>query len=150
MKSLDDRVGSVPFGLRSEGLNQPSDYQADSRENDGKLFEVQVGDPVPPSNLPPVVNAGADFLTTTGTNVALQGVVTDDGLPSGAAVTQLWSVDPSSPLTDVTFVDPVVPSTGATFGTPGTYVLLLTADDTEFTRRHVHYQTPMRENRFTE
>jgi hypothetical protein len=124
-----DSGGTLSFFI----VDRAVDNGADSKENDGKLFEVQVGDPVPPSNLPPVATAGADFLTTAGTNVALQGVVTDDGLPSGATVTQLWSVDPSSPLTDVTFVDPAVPSTGTTFGTPGTYVLLLTADDTELT-----------------
>jgi hypothetical protein len=114
-------------------VDRAVDNGADSNENDGKLFEVQVGDPVPPSNLPPVVNAGADFVTTAGTNGALQGLVIDDGLPTGATVTQLWGVDPSSPLTDVTFADPTVPSTDATFGTAGTYVLLLTADDTELT-----------------
>jgi hypothetical protein len=122
-----DTAGELSFFIVDRGVDNGNN----PNENDGRMFEVQVGDPAPPSNLPPVVNAGPDFLTNADTNVTLQGVVVDDGLPAGATVTQLWTIDPASPNSDVTFSDPTLTSSEATFGTAGTYILVLTANDTD-------------------
>ena len=86
----------------------------------------------PPVNQAPAVNAGPDqTITLPTTSVSLSGSVSDDGLPAGAAVTAAWSVvsGPGS----VIFADANAPSTTATFSTLGTYVLRLTAGDTELT-----------------
>ena len=81
------------------------------------------------ANLAPVVNAGADQTVTLPCTASLSGSVTDDGKPVGATVTSKWSFV-SGPGT-VTFAAATSLSTTATFSTAGTYVLRLTADDTE-------------------
>jgi hypothetical protein len=60
--------------------------------------------------------------------VSLDGTVTDDGLPSGASVSTVWTVQ-SGPDGAV-FADPNAVDTTVTFVNEGTYELLLTADDT--------------------
>jgi hypothetical protein len=60
--------------------------------------------------------------------VALDGTITDDGLPDGAAVSAAWSVQ-SGPA-GATFADVNAVDTTVTFVSDGTYVLELTADDT--------------------
>jgi hypothetical protein len=60
--------------------------------------------------------------------VVLDGTVTDDGLPDGAAVSTAWSVQ-SGP-DGATFADVNDVDTTVTFVSDGTYVLELTADDT--------------------
>src|SRR4030095_9792594 len=57
--------------------------------------------------------------------------VSDDALPRGATVTVNWSF--FSGPGNVTFADANATTTTATFSAPGTYVLKLTANDTEFT-----------------
>ena len=79
--------------------------------------------PPPPDNQAPVVDAGPD---KTMLLVALDGTVSDDGLPSGT-VTVTWS-KVSGPGT-VTFGSPNTIDTWASFSHPGTYVLRLTASD---------------------
>src|SRR5262249_16789606 len=61
--------------------------------------------------------------------VTLNGKVTDDGLPLGSSVTQQWSKlsGPGS----VTFSAPTQPVTQATFSSAGTYLLQLTATDSQ-------------------
>lgn len=81
------------------------------------------------ANLAPVVNAGADQTVTLPNSASLSGSVTDDGKPVGATVTSLWT-KVSGPGT-VTFATATALSTTATFSVAGTYVLRLTADDTE-------------------
>ena len=85
----------------------------------------------PPANEAPEVDAGADQSITLPINsVALNGTVTDDGLPDDpppAAVTLTWTQD-SGPGT-VTFDDANAEDPTATFSAAGTYVLRLTADD---------------------
>ncbi|HEU4768602.1 MAG TPA: RHS repeat-associated core domain-containing protein [Pyrinomonadaceae bacterium] len=83
------------------------------------------------ANLAPVVNAGADQTVTLPSTASLSGSVTDDGKPVGAVVTSTWS-KVSGPGT-VTFATASALSTTATFSIEGTYVLRLTADDTEYT-----------------
>ncbi len=86
----------------------------------------------PNANMVPTVEAGANQTTHFPTNsVSLSGTVSDDGKPSGAAVTQTWSMT-SGPGT-VTFGDANAAATTATFSTTGTYLLRLTATDTQFT-----------------
>ncbi len=57
--------------------------------------------------------------------------MSDDGKPVGATVTSTWT-KVSGPGT-VTFANATALSTTATFSVEGTYVLRLTADDTEYT-----------------
>ena len=83
----------------------------------------------PVVNTAPVVNAGTDDTIRLPANTAaLDGTVSDDGQPAGAAVSTAWSVSsgpPGATITDVNAVDTTV-----TFVSEGTYVLMLTADDT--------------------
>lgn len=81
----------------------------------------------PPTNQPPVVNAGADQTITLPATATLTGTVTDDGLPTGGAVTNTWT-QASGPGT-VTFGNATSASTTASFDQAGTYVLRLTASD---------------------
>ncbi|HKW77803.1 MAG TPA: IPT/TIG domain-containing protein [Candidatus Limnocylindria bacterium] len=82
-------------------------------------------------NTPPVVNAGPDLQITLPSLATLNGTVTDDGLPQGAPLTVAWS-KLSGPGT-VTFSTPQAAVTTAAFSSPGSYVLRLSATDTEFT-----------------
>lgn len=96
------------------------------------------------SNAPPTVDAGDDqyeWFGHTGTEgkvtIALDGDVSDDGLPAGGTLTRLWTqVSPSSP----TYIDPngLILATGQTantddvsfdISTTGTYVFQLKGDD---------------------
>ncbi len=80
-------------------------------------------------NRPPTVNAGTDQSVFLGDPVALNGTVTDDGLPEPANVTTRWS-RVSGPGT-VNFANASVVDATATFSAPGNYVLRLTANDGE-------------------
>ncbi len=83
-------------------------------------------------NQPPVVSAGPNLTISLPTNSALlNGSVLDDGLPVGGTVTQSWS-EISGP-TAVSFATPTQPQTSATFSQAGTYVLQLTASDSQLT-----------------
>ncbi len=81
---------------------------------------------VPSANQPPTVNAGADATVAAGSMLALSGVASDDGQPSGSLTTQ-WSVvsGPGS----VTFGSASALATSAVFSAAGSYVLRLTASD---------------------
>ena len=67
----------------------------------------------------------------TGAGLKLNGTVTDDGLPSGGTLTTTWT-KVSGPGA-VTFANAGAASTSATFADAGTYVLRLTANDSELT-----------------
>lgn len=79
-------------------------------------------------NEPPVVNAGADQTVVLPDAVSLRGTATDDGRPSGSALTVAWS-KVSGPGT-VAFASPDRAVTTASFSAEGVYVLYLTASDT--------------------
>ena len=82
------------------------------------------------SNLPPTVNAGLDQTIFLPNDATLDGTATDDGFPDPpATVTTTWSKT-SGPGT-VTFGDSSQVNTTATFSEAGTYVLRLTADDSD-------------------
>ena len=102
------------------------DNNQNPNENDGLMFEISF-----PNNNVPVVDAGVDQTIVTN-NTALDGTVTDDGLPSPpGAVTTSWS-QISGPGT-ATFADASAVDTTVTFSVTGTYVLRLSADDSELT-----------------
>lgn len=88
-------------------------------------------------NAQPVVNAGVDQEVELPTDdpdiiVILDGSATDDGLPDPPAdLTYLWTKI-SGPGT-VVFADATDPTTTATIDAVGTYVLRLTADDSNRT-----------------
>jgi RHS repeat-associated protein len=84
-----------------------------------------------PVNQPPVVSAGLNQTITLPTNtVTLNGSATDDGLPNNTLIIQ-WSLV-SGPAT-VTFSSPNTAVSQATFTVAGTYVLQLSASDTQYT-----------------
>lgn len=70
---------------------------------------------------------GAVIAATNG--IILSASVTDDGVP--AAVTQTWSLV-SGPGT-ATIESPNANTTAVTFSTPGTYIMRISATDTQFT-----------------
>ena len=78
-------------------------------------------------NTPPVVNAGADQTLAQSNTVVLGGAVSDDGVPSGGALTILWS-QLSGPGV-VSFESAGSPATRAIFPGPGTYTLRLSGND---------------------
>ncbi len=83
-------------------------------------------------NQPPTVSAGPDQTISLPTDtVTLQGIATDDGLPSGN-LTVAWSIV-SGPATAV-FGNGGSAETTAQFNATGTYVLRLTASDGELSR----------------
>lgn len=83
--------------------------------------------PAPPTNQAPTVNAGADQTITLPGSAALDGTVSDDGLPPPPALTTTWS-QVSGPGT-VTFATANAVDTTATFSMDGVYILRLTASD---------------------
>ncbi len=118
-------ISTVEFG---EQYNDSIDAQHQRGVNIGLAFYDCLLNP----NHAPVVDAGGDQSITQPTvTVNLAGAVSDDGLPQGSAVTVTWSKN-SGPGT-VTFGNANAASTTATFSAVGTYVLRLTASDTEFT-----------------
>ena len=85
----------------------------------------------PPTNLAPIVNAGTAATITLPAGASLSGSVSDDGLPTGATVTSVWTKSNGPGV--VTFANASSPVTTATFDQAGTYVLRLTANDTLLT-----------------
>ena len=82
-----------------------------------------------PENHAPTANAGADQTITLPEAANLNGSVSDDGLPAGSTLTSTWS-KVSGPG-DVVFSSPGTTTTSATFCASGTYVLRLTASDSQ-------------------
>jgi uncharacterized protein YegP (UPF0339 family) len=115
-------------------FSSDGDYVVRLSADDGELIvsdEVAIHVyPAGTTNQPPIVNAGPDTSTVLTAAVNLDGTVTDDGLPiSPGSVTTTWSK--VSGLGIVTFGDANAMDTTAVFSTDGTYVLRLTADDSQ-------------------
>jgi RHS repeat-associated protein len=72
-----------------------------------------------------------EFAPPPALEVQLRGLVTDDGLPTGAPLTRQWTK--ASGPGEVKFADPDAGLTTASFSQAGTYVLRLTADDSDLT-----------------
>jgi len=81
----------------------------------------------PQTNQTPVVNAGTDQTILLSGSAALDGAVSDDGLPAPPSLSTTWS-QVSGPGT-VTFANAAAVDTTVTFSAIGVYVLRLTADD---------------------
>lgn len=110
----------------------PGDYVLELKVSDGQLFSVDtLAITVIPRNQPPTVEAGPDQEIELPHSAQLNGSVSDDALPRGSTVSVNWSVVSGSG--NVTFADANVAGTTASFSAPGTYILKLTANDTEFT-----------------
>ncbi|HYV11049.1 MAG TPA: PKD domain-containing protein, partial [Pyrinomonadaceae bacterium] len=110
----------------------PGDYVLELKVSDGQLFSTDtLAITVIPRNQAPTVEAGPDQEIELPNSATLNGSVTDDALPRGATVTVNWIV--ASGSGNVTFADANAAQTTATFSAPGTYILKLTANDTEFT-----------------
>ncbi len=86
---------------------------------------------VKPNNKAPVVNAGPDLVITLPGTAILNGTATDDGVPAGSTLSVLWSV--VSGPGQAGFNPQNRAASIASFNTPGTYVLRLTASDSELT-----------------
>jgi YD repeat-containing protein len=87
-------------------------------------------------NQAPIVDAGPNVDLAAVTDVAaLNGNVTDDGLPAGAGLRVTWS-KLDGPGT-VTFGDANAVVTSASFSAPGIYLLNLAADDSAILRNDV-------------
>ncbi len=100
--------------------------------NDGELYAIDFVTIT--LNTKPVVSAGPELSANVNTPVALNGLVTDDGLPNPPGViSSTWSLV-SGPGT-VTFADPNAQATTATFSSAGVYTLQLTATDGAVTVR---------------
>ena len=83
------------------------------------------------ANEPPTVTAGNDQTVTLPDVAKLSGTSCDDGFPRGSSLVLSWS-KVSGPG-DVAFTKPNSPLTDASFTLAGTYVLRLTAGDSEQT-----------------
>ncbi len=96
-------------------------------ENDGLIYEFSVPG-LGPGNTAPQVSAGPNQTITLPTDViALDGTVTDDGLPNPGIVNTTWTQ--VSGVGTVNFGDANAVDTTATFSAEGTYVLRLAAND---------------------
>ncbi|HYJ87392.1 MAG TPA: RHS repeat-associated core domain-containing protein [Pyrinomonadaceae bacterium] len=124
-----DNAGSAVTTARFSALG---DYVLRLSAGDGAyLISADVGVSVTPQNRPPTANAGPDQTILLSQPAQLDGSASDDGLPSGSALTTVWS-KVSGPGT-VTFTNPNVTVTGAQFSAMGTYVLRLTSSDSMLT-----------------
>ncbi|MFC2073561.1 LamG-like jellyroll fold domain-containing protein, partial [Campylobacterota bacterium] len=120
-------LGDFSFDVGSSGnvvLSRDIGSTSISTSADAVKFEYLPGGSV---NDSPVVDAGSDKTITLPAGTSFDGTVTDDGLP--APYTVQWT-KVSGPGT-VTFSDSNAEDTTASFSEEGTYVLRLTADDTE-------------------
>jgi RHS repeat-associated protein len=97
--------------------------------NGNGVLQITENDvPPPPVNRPPSADAGATHTLTLPSDTAtLEGVASDDGLPTGSTLGTLWTTV-SGPGA-VVYANAGMAATAATFTEPGEYVLKLTASD---------------------
>ena len=130
--------GTVTFGTPSAATTTATfsalgTYVLRLTANDGELSaydDVTVTYQEASTNNPPVVNAGPDQTITLPANATLNGSVTDDGLPNPPGTVTISWTKTSGPGT-VTFGNASAAVTTASFSTSGTYVLRLTANDSQ-------------------
>ena len=127
------------------------DNNSHPEENDGAMFELSAPDLGPITQVPnkaPSVSAGPDRAVKMPTSAVLDGTVTDDGKPKPpGATTVTWTQGQRTRR--VVFAHPKDADTTAAFDAAGTYVLRLTASDSQLTVRDevtvvVTGQTPHR------
>jgi hypothetical protein len=90
-----------------------------------RAYEFSVG----PTNEPPVIFAGADQIIITNTTV-LRASVSDDGLPAACQTLSLQWTNVSGPGR-ATFSNPTSSVTSVRLDVPGTYILQLSAGDSQ-------------------
>jgi hypothetical protein len=124
-------IRSSEYATASQRPKLIINYQPASTASTSLAVATSEGDlePLPPTNLPPTVNAGADLSLTLGSLANLRGAVSDDGLPADGLLTAVWSriSGPGS----VAFSNAGALDSTAQFGAAGTYVLRLTVSDGE-------------------
>jgi hypothetical protein len=133
---VEDKNWLLP-GLNNYRLNaySPRDlatvdtfiYKANDGQLDSNIATVSIK--IVPGNKPPVVNPGLTQTVTLPASAFLNGAATDDGLPIGGGLTMSWS-EVSGPGT-VNFGDSNAAVTTASFSAAGTYILRLTANDSQ-------------------
>jgi PKD repeat protein len=101
----------------------------DSELTDADEVTVTVTPPAP-ANEAPVVNAGADRSVRLSGTLTLAGSASDDGLPDPPGTLTVTWTQVSGPGS-TTFGTPGAAQTTARFSSAGTYILRLTADDSE-------------------
>ena len=102
-----------------------------STKNKSSMYNIVIKPFTPVGNQPPSVDAGADQTIILPTNsVNLNGTVTDDGKPNPPGTYTVAWTSVSGPGV-VSFGNANAEDTTATFPQAGTYVLRLTADDSE-------------------
>jgi RHS repeat-associated protein len=121
-----DSTGTAAFSYRGNNVGTDSvAASADAATDTAILTWIGNG-----PNQPPVVSAGPNqslFLPIS--TLSLVGSVVDDGLPQGGALTMQWS-QLSGPA-PVSFGAPTQAATPASFTQAGTYVLQLSANDSQ-------------------
>ena len=128
-------VNNITAGMElMKKLASPGDYYVSSKAEElNSIYASIVGTFCTPTNKPPTVIAPFDqTLIVPQYSVALDATVRDDGLPAYSTLTTTWS-KVSGPG-NVTFANASSPDTTVTFDAIGTYVLRLSATDTEYTR----------------
>ena len=103
---------------------------AERKAIEAYLMAKYVGTTPPPTNNPPTVSAGPNQTITLPAGATLNGTATDDGLPSGT-LNATWST--VSGPGQVTFANANSQSTTATFTSAGSYLLRLSATDSQYT-----------------
>ena len=113
--------------------DKPGVYEVQLTVNNGSVVSAPstVGVTVLWQDLAPQVNAGPNLTITYPNPVDLVGAASYTGLPNTALSILGWTEN-SGPGT-VTFTNYTSPFTQAAFSTPGTYVLQLTASDSQLT-----------------
>ncbi len=119
-----DQLGSVVLDFTSSQLDSTFIDSA------GVIQDYVTITKGPPPNQPPVVDAGPDQGIVLPSSASLNGTVTDDGLPDPPNALTFTGSQVSGPGT-TTFANPAAEDTTATFSAPGSYLLRLTADDSE-------------------
>jgi len=127
--TIDSSTGLLSWTPLAEGPVSVQVQVFNAAGDDAQSFTITVI-PEPQVNQPPIVSVGANQTITLPATANLNGTVIDDGLPIGT-VTTTWS-QVSGPGT-VTFGNIGAVSTTASFNLEGTYVLRLTASDSELT-----------------
>jgi Planctomycete extracellular len=135
----ESSLGTISFGSRQTLINGTVNNVTSTKQNfTGNVVIMAAGgssaksvlfsfDAPPPTNLAPVVNAGADQSVAFNATAVLDGTVTDDGLPAANMLGNSWTK--ISGPGNVTFGNYLAVDTTATFSLSGTYVLQLAASD---------------------
>ena len=129
---LDDSAVNLMIGNRADGARPFGGRIDDVRIYSRPLSAAEVFGlaTLPTGDRAPSVNAGTSQTAYVGTPASLTGTATDDGLPNPPGVlTTTWS-KVSGPGT-AAFGNASATNTTVTFDTAGTYVLRLTADDSQ-------------------